>query len=77
MEAMQGSEETPDISIIRPNTTESLKQTAVLIIYFTLWPCSIIVLYNYVRETVELNIELVFNRYTLYYFWLVLMVFQN
>lgn len=58
MEAMQGSGETPDISIIRPNTTESLKQTAVLIlvIYFTLWPCSII----YVQETVELNIEFVF-----------------
>lgn len=58
MEAMQGSGETPDISIIRPNTTESLKQTAVLIIYFTLWPCSII--YMYVQETVELNIEFVF-----------------
>lgn len=58
MEAMQGSGETPDISIIRPNTTESLKQTAVLIIYFTLWPCSII--YMYVQETDELNIEFVF-----------------
>lgn len=55
MEAMQGSGETLDISIIRADH-ESLKQTAVLIIYFTLWPCSII----YVQETVELNIEFVF-----------------